>query len=292
MAGSLWSWGIDYQHQPLLDAWWTPGWTSQNDSYIQVPPSAFGSPGFPQGLNYVTVLGNYFDTSSNPLSGYLTFWPSTPLTFLVNGTTTYMPQRYAGINQTSIGVNQMSTSSIYLWYGQLNVSLLATDNLNMTPVSFTYHVREHYPRGQQYDIIVPGSDFSNPPDIHSLIIPGSIRPINDDEGNEEEQDESCISIPVTSSQYIVADVSTLVAGSSVYNPTSFPVNLAFIAGPTQPQMTDWIPAQWSSGNLPYVAQLMIGPIGHVLPLGTYKVWAQIVTNTQIPVIPVGYVTIY
>src|SRR6266478_2972747 len=116
---SLFTWGIDYIGQPLLDAWWTRGWTAQNDAYIQVPQAGVQALGFPSGLTYVTVTGSYFDTSADPLSGYLTFMPSSALTFSTSSQITYMPRRFAGMNQSLLGVNQMGDGKIYLQYGRL-----------------------------------------------------------------------------------------------------------------------------------------------------------------------------
>jgi hypothetical protein len=290
MAGNLWTWGIDNFGQPLLDAWWTPGWNAQNKDYIQVPPSQFAPQGFPQDLNYVTVIGNYFDTSSDPLSGYLTFWPSSALTYQSGSAYTYIPQRYSGINQTLLGLNQMGDGKIYLWYGQLNVTLLATDNSFMTPASFTYHVKEHYLGGQQYDITVPSADVSSYPDIHSLIIPGSVFPVNDE---IEEFVRNFLRIPAVSTQYVVADVTTAAGGMS-FSPTSFPVNFAFISGPSEPQESDWVPGGWASEIQPYVAQVLVGPYngGLVLSPGSYQVWVQVVSPVQVPVMQVGTLEIY
>lgn len=286
---SLWVWGIDYQNQPLLDPYWTPGWTSQNDSYVQVPPNQFSAPGFPSGLSYVTVTGNYYDSMADPLSGYLTFWPSSPLTITANSNVTYIPQRYSGINQTLLGINQMGDGKIYLWQGQLSVSLLATDNANMAPVSFTYHVRENYIGGIQYDIVVPSADVSSGADIHNLIIPGSIRPVTQEDSGQDEG--AHIYLPVTASQYIVADITTM-AGGAVINPTTSQVNFAFIAGPTQPVSDQWIAGQWVTSAPPYVAQILVGQNGYALSQGTYKIWVQVSASPQNLVIPVGTVTVY
>jgi hypothetical protein len=290
VSGNLWTWGVDYQHQPLLDAWWTPGWSAQNKDYVQVPVGTLTEPGFPSGLTYVTVTGNYFDTSGNPLSGYMTFWPSSALTFIVNGGTTYMPQRFSGTNQTLLGLNQMGDGKIYLWYGQLQVALLATDNANMSPVSFTYHVVEHYYKGRQYDIAVPSADSSVFTDINSLIIPGSICQASEEIPERDNQDR--ISIPVSSSQYLAADITTITAGMG-WNPTSYPVNFAFISGPTQPASNQWITGQWANDQVPYVAQIMMGPNGYALSAGTYQIWVQVIgPGGQQPVMPVGWLMIY
>jgi len=285
---SLWSYGIDYQNQPLIDAWWTPGWTAQNDSYIQVPESGVDNPGFPVNLNYVTILGSYFDTSGNPLSGYLTFWPSSPLLFTVDEANTYIPQRYAGLNFSLLGVNQMGDGKIYLQYGRLVVSVLATDNANMQPANFTYHVEEHYEGGLQYDITAPSSDDSSPQDIRNLIIPGSVKPMTDDSCFSS---QPTITIPSVSSQYLVSDV-TVNLPTGMLNPTSYQVNFAFILGSSLPQDSDWITGAWTTDTAPYLAQLLIGANGHVLSTGTYRVWLQILASPQAPVFSTGYVNIY
>lgn len=290
MAG-LWTLGIDYKGQPLYDAWWTRGWTSQNDSYIQVPSNQFSAAGFPSNLTYINVVGNFYDSNADPLSGFFTFWPSSALTFNQSGQITYMPQRYSGTNQTLLGLNQRGDGKIYITKGQLWVTLLASDNANMFPATFTYHVKEHWFKGQQYDIFVPSADLSVSVDIHNLIIPGSLKPANE-EVDENQEAESHVSIPVSSSQFLAADI-TAIAGGVTENPTSFPVDIAFIAGPTQPQSSDWISASWASMfGPPYIAQIMVGPNGHVLPPGTYKIWARVSNPPQVPVIPVGFVTIY
>ena len=206
-----------------------------------------------------------------------------------------MPQRYSGINQTLLGINQMGNSRVYLWYGQLQVSLLATDNANMTPTSFTYHVVEHYIGGLQYDIVVPMGDGSSGTDIHSLIIPGSICSNQEDFEDSGSQQGDHLSIPITSSQYLAVDITTIAAGMT-FNPTTYPVNIAFISGPTQPQSGDWHTAAWASDSSETTVcsnnSSRAKMNGLPLAAGTYQVWAQVVATPQVPVIPVGFVTIY
>jgi hypothetical protein len=286
---ALWSFPYaDTIGEPLVSSWWIPGFTSQNPDYIYAAPNLVAAQGFPSGVTYVTVTGSYFDTMADPTSGYFTFWPSSALTFDVSGQVTYMPQRYSGVNQTLLGASQMGSGKIYLWYGHLIVNLLATDNANMLPVSFTYHVKENFFEGRQYDITVP-SVSSIPVDINSLIIPGSIRPVNEtlyDSGDER------LNISQASSQYIVTEISPFMLGSPSLNPTSYPVSFAFISGPAAPQPSDWVTASWSSDVSPYLAQLLIGPNGHVLAPGSYQVWVQVAVSPQNLVIPVSWVNIY
>lgn len=163
--------GIDYQNQPLYDAWWTPGWTAQNDAYNAVPANVYASPGYPSTATQMIVTGNFFDFDGSPLSGYFTFWPSSPVTFNVAGVITEMPQRYCGYNLSLLGMNQMGDGKIHLDHGRLAVQLLATDCPGTTPSSFTYHVKEHFFEGNEYDITVSHLNPS-PVDIHDLILTG------------------------------------------------------------------------------------------------------------------------
>lgn len=293
---SLWTWGIDYQKQPLLDAWWTPGWTSQNrnTASVQVPPSVFTATGFPTGLTYVSVTGNFFDTMADPISGFFTFWPSDALTFTSGTATTYMPQRYAGLNQSLLGINQMGDGRIYLQYGQLSVSLLATDNASMTPATFSYHVRENFSGGSQYDITVPSADATAPVDIHGLIVPGSIRELNDNDFHDDDDDR--IEISVVSTQYLVANVTDILpAGITQPVLSNYGVNFAFIPGNGIPTVsTTWYPGGWATTSSPFYAQVLIGsgPGGHPLSIGSYRVWVQLQASPQVPVFSAGYLDIY
>lgn len=283
--------GIDYQNQPLTDAWWTPGWTAQNESYLAVIPGIFSEPGFPPGLTYVNVNGNFFDYDGNPLSGYLDFWPSSNITISVGGGTTYIPQRYAGTNQTMLGLNQFGNGRIYLWNGQLAVTLLATNNANMTPTAFTYHVTEHFFNGNQYDINVPVSS-ANPVDIHSLIIPGSLI-LPDSASTSPVIPNVTVQIAAISTQYVTANITTAAGGVS-FNPLSDTVQFAFILnGARQPLPGDWVTGSWATTSQPYIAQALVGPnSGNVLATGTYVIWVQVLAAPQSPAIPVGYLVIY
>lgn len=291
---NLWVWGVDYQNQPLLDAWWTPGWTSQNrDTSSILAPTNFSAPGFPANLNYVSVVGNFFDTNADPLSGYFTFWPSDPLIFNINGVTTFMPQRYAGVNTSLLGINQMGDGKIYIQYGRLSVSLLATDNANMIPATFTYHVKEYFENGCQYDIQAPSADDTTAIDIHSLIVPGSIRSMRD---NLENEHRDRVEISQISTQYLVSNVSDCVPSAiTQLTLSNYSVNFAFISGSGLPtSSTTWLPGTWATASKPYYAQILIGPGAGGVPLtvGSYRVWVQVLATPQTPVFSAGYVDIF
>lgn len=288
MSG-LWVWGVDYQNQPLLDAWWTAGWTAQNKDYIQVPQNNYLAGGFPANLTYVTLTGSYFDLNSDPLSGYFTFWPSTSLTYTLNGNSTFFPQRYSGINESLLGINQMGDGKVYLQYGRLAVSLMATDNTGFTPATWTYHVEEHFLEGRQYDITVPSAD-APAADLTSLIIPGTIRKLNDDVYSHK----NTTSIPVSSTQYLMTEVSAKLPTGGTLDPAAYVVNFAFVPGDGQPTTGQWQPGTWATTTEPYVAQILVGSGtgGVALAVGTYRVWVQIEATPQVPVFSVGYLNIY
>jgi hypothetical protein len=157
--------------EPLANPWFTPGWTSQKPLYQLVPQTPFTIQGYPAAAVYVTVAGNYFDPDGNPLSGYLTFWPSDDLLLDVSGVITRISRRFSGTNLWDVPGALWGSGRMYLKNGKLLVSLLATDNLpaGVIPSSFTYRVEEHFLGGRKYDISVPSASV-NPVDINNLII--------------------------------------------------------------------------------------------------------------------------
>lgn len=286
--------GTDTFNQPLRDAWWTPGWTAQNQSYIPVPGQPFTSQGFPPGLVYVNVIGNYFDLDGNPTSGFLTFWPSSALTMTVAGGTSILEQRFAGQNELFLGMNTFGTGKMYLWNGQLAVGLLASDQPNITtmiPSSFTYHVLENFTfGGREFDIKIPSTLSSNNTtgtDLNTLIVPGSI--VGQPLPNQ--------TLAAISTDFVVANLTELVGILTPFvspapaNPTIYPVQFAFSPTTVQPT-SGWINGQWVTSSAPYIAQLLVGPAGGtVLAKGIYGIWVQVITGTQVPAIEIGTLTI-
>lgn len=285
--------GTDTFNQPLRDAWWTPGWTAQNQSYIPVPPNQFQQQGFPPSLVYVNVIGNYFDTDGNGTSGFLTFWPSSSLTITETGGYAVLEQRFAGQNENIIGMNTLGNGKIYLWNGQLAVALLATDqpSVTMSPSSFSYHVKENFIGGREYDISLPSTAAASNTtgtDINTLIVPGSIV-------GHLLPDQS---FPAFSTQNVIVNLTELVGtlvppgSASIGDPTQFAVQFAFTTSQIAAPVT-WYNATWVTHSAPYIAQLLVGPAngGVTLAKGTYGIWARIVTPTQVPAIEVGTLTL-
>ncbi len=254
--------GTDTFSQPLRDAWWTPGWTAQNQSYIPVPPNQFQEQGFPPGLVYINVIGNYFDLDGNGNSGFLTFWPSSTLTITAGSPagTAILEQRFAGLNENMLGMNQFGNGKIYLWNGQLTVALLATDQPSVTsmfPSTFSYHVLENFIGGREYDITVPSSAISSNTtgtDINSLIVPGSI----------VGQSLPSQTFPAFATENIVVSLTELVGvlippgSATIGNPAQFQVQFSFTATQNAVPST-WYNGIWATTSAPYIAEILVGP---------------------------------
>ena len=170
--------GTDFNDQPLVDAWWTRGWTSQNDDYV-VAAEPSQTPNFPSNLVVVAVTGAYFSADGNPLPGFLTFKMSDNITVQdPSGTYFRLPARYAGRQNdgSAFAMNNWGNGRIFIWKGQVSVLLFATDNPGITTDSgnpLTYTVTEHFLDGRQFSITAPGASM-NPVDINTLIVPGSV----------------------------------------------------------------------------------------------------------------------
>jgi hypothetical protein len=94
-------------------------------------------------------------------------------------------------------------------------------------------------------------------------------------------------IAAVSTEYVNVPVQVTQNGEP-YNPTADTVQFAFVAGSAQP--ATWYTGSWQTtvqGN--YLAQCLIGPqnSGVVLAPGTYTVWLQITTDTEVPIKPAG-----
>lgn len=102
-----------------------------------------------------------------------------------------------------------------------------------------------------------------------------------------------VTISHLSTQYILVPVRAS-SGGAPFNPTSLPVQMAFVNGWSPPG--SWNSASWastSSNNGYYQAQCLVGPQNEAVPLaaGTYDVWLQVTGNPEIPVLVTGTLTI-
>lgn len=138
----------------FVDPWNIPGWTAQNPIWVSKPEEYQYLP-FPEEMKTVVVSGEYFTTGRRPVSGYLTFEPSSKIVYTPSegDKFTILPR----------------ITKVYIDKGNLNVTLLATDNAGTAPATFTYHVVEHFLGGTEYDIQVP-KDSVDKVDISSLVV--------------------------------------------------------------------------------------------------------------------------
>lgn len=174
--------GVDTYGQPLVDAWWTRGWTAQNKDYLVAPAPGEGMPGSPS-ATYVNIVHGYYDGDNSPLSGFLTFMPTSSANLTQGSSTWRIPARLSGTTTFSPyaggwGWHQDSSGEIYLFQGGLYVSLLATDTEGLVTDSgdpLTYMVIEHFEGGQKFQISVP-SDSADPVELYSLMITGTLAP--------------------------------------------------------------------------------------------------------------------
>ena len=138
----------------FLNPWYIPGWSVQNPSYVSQPDKYQFAP-FPEELVRITISGEFFATTTRPLSGFLTFEPSASIV-------------YTPATGDKFTIKPRATK-VYLDKGSLNVTLLATDNAGTNPATFTYHVVEHFLGGVEYDIHLP-KDSVDKVDIFSLVV--------------------------------------------------------------------------------------------------------------------------
>lgn len=99
-----------------------------------------------------------------------------------------------------------------------------------------------------------------------------------------------VTIPALSTEYIVVPVSTSVNGTP-FNPTVDTVQFAFMTSGA-PGLTDWQVAAWEIDPGPaYLAKCLVGPGGVVLAVGVYTVWVKATSNPEVPVQPVGLLSV-
>lgn len=90
-------------------------------------------------LNYITVHGKYESYLGTPLSGSVSFTPSTVLLDL-NADVIMMPVTFTATLDSA---------------GFFSIDLPATDDPDITPTNWSYAVQENVPSGRRYNIQVP-----------------------------------------------------------------------------------------------------------------------------------------
>jgi hypothetical protein len=168
---------------PLVAAWWIPGWTAQDKINIPANSNNLTGPGWPTNLAFVNITGNYFDSNSSGLSGYVTLMMSSSITIEDNANYFRLPARLTGtMNQSyPFAFNNWGNGRLYVNFGKLSIQVFATDQTASGSTITTdngnalfYFVTEHWMGGRTFHIQVPSSDAGTAVDINSLIVPGTI----------------------------------------------------------------------------------------------------------------------
>jgi hypothetical protein len=122
------------------DEWGSPGWTAQQASTVagpETPPTSL-----PTNFTVVQVTAKYVDDQGNALNGSMVrFTPSV--------------QRVTD-GDTVVWLHEVNSR---IEKGLLTISLLATDVVGVSP-AFSWHVKECFPGGTEYDIQVPSATTS------------------------------------------------------------------------------------------------------------------------------------
>lgn len=186
--------GTNNADDPLVQPWWIPGWTAQAAAADTVVASSSQLLGvnFPTNLAFVRITGNYADTNSSGVGGFLTLMMSDGITVVDGSNSFRLPQRLTGtMNQAlPFAYSNWGDGRLYLYRGRLDIQVFATDQTASGSTittdsggSLTYWVTEHMLGGRQFQITVPSSSAPGPVDINSMIIPGTIRPYQYDPVN-------------------------------------------------------------------------------------------------------------
>lgn len=308
---------VDGEWEFITPPWYTRGFAYQGmtpETFVPAPPVPSNpAAAFPADQVLVTVRQYYFDADRNPVSGFLTFWPSSGFTIEENGTSWYIPQRLCGTEtwpgldtgQSPWAWSMDTTGRIYIWLGLLTVILYATDNPNITTDDggmLTYHVAEHFQGGREYEIQVPHSLAG---DLTSCIIPETIRPHKFDPlypmGVMSKRLRARRHQPwrkwqsILDTEYLTFGIRALGITGLSANPVSDQVFIAFMQDGALPQPSDWHQAQWVSSQRPYQIEFLVGPANgaYSLAIGSYQVYLMIVDNPTIPVKLAGqlYITV-
>ena len=95
----------------------------------------------------------------------------------------------------------------------------------------------------------------------------------------------------TSSQYFRVQVSAQISTGAL-NVSADPVAFAFLPNNTEPtSSTVFTTGSWESTSTPYVAQCLIGPLGLVLPIGSYIAYVKVTSNPEVPILAAGLLVI-
>lgn len=141
-------------HNPN-DAWWRPGWTSQNHTVIP-PEGEEPDPPYPPTIPMVNVVATYLDDEGKPLTSRILVRPNARYRDDESGTT-IMPR----------------VRPYTFRHGRLDIMLPSSDS-EALEAPFSYTVREAFPGGSQFAVNVPAAKADTGPVLlHTLKVDDS-----------------------------------------------------------------------------------------------------------------------
>jgi hypothetical protein len=96
-----------------------------------------------------------------------------------------------------------------------------------------------------------------------------------------------LTMSVLSTRNVRVQVSDVVDGVALVDPTGDEVSFAFMAPGVNPSPTDLVTGSWQTIGTNFYALCLVGPGGHVLTTGTYLIWIKVGDSPEIPVEIVG-----
>jgi hypothetical protein len=96
---------------------------------------------------------------------------------------------------------------------------------------------------------------------------------------------------VLSTRNVRVQVSDVVAGEVLVDPTGDDVSFAFMAPGVNPGVSDLVTGSWQTIGSNFYAICLVGPGGHALAVGTYVIWVKVVDSPESPEEPVGVLRI-
>ena len=96
-----------------------------------------------------------------------------------------------------------------------------------------------------------------------------------------------VNLSVLATEYVQVPIFASSNGVQI-DPSGDEVRFAFMASGS-PVESDWVPGSWETASGGYLAQVLVGPDlgGHVVALGSYNIWIQIIDTSEKPVRQVG-----
>jgi hypothetical protein len=96
-----------------------------------------------------------------------------------------------------------------------------------------------------------------------------------------------LTMSVLSTRNVRVQVSDVVDGVALVDPTGDNVSFAFMAPGVNPGLSDLVTGSWQTIGSNFYAICLVGPAGHALTVGTYIIWIKVADAPESPEEVVG-----